>query len=57
MFSGTTKFDLRPVVYGNLTYGPLYKTWYDTAGKEGVEPPDPWKQIGELKDEAKGAGP
>ena len=44
-------------VYGNLTYGPLFKTWYDTNGKEGVEPPDPWKKIVEYQDEAKAANP
>ena len=57
MFSGSTKFDLRPALYGNLSYGPLFKTWYDTNGKEGVEPPAPWKKIVELQDEAKSAGP
>ena len=57
MFSGSTKFDIRLPIYGNLTYGPLWKTWYDTNGKEGVEPPAPWKQIVELQDEAKSAGP
>ena len=57
MFSGSTKFDLRPAIYGNLNYGPLFKTWYDTSGKEGVEPPAPWKKIVELQDEAKSAGP
>ncbi len=57
MFSGSTKFDIRLPIYGNLTYGPLYKTWYDTNGKEGVEPPAPWKQIVALQDEAKSANP
>jgi peptide/nickel transport system substrate-binding protein len=57
MFSGSTKFDLRPGIYGNLTYGPLFKTWYDTNGKEGVEPPAPWKRIVELQDEARTVGP
>jgi peptide/nickel transport system substrate-binding protein len=57
MFSGSTKFDLRPGVYGNLTYGPLFKTWYDTNGAEGVEPPDAWKKIVELQDEARAVGP
>jgi peptide/nickel transport system substrate-binding protein len=57
MFSGSTKFDIRLPLYGNLTYGPLWKTWYDTGGKEGVEPPEPWKQIVALQDEAKSAGP
>jgi len=44
-------------IYGNLTYGPLFKTWYDTGGKDGVEPPAPWKQIVTLQDEAKSAAP
>ena len=57
MFSGSTKFDIRLPIYGNLTYGPLWKTWYDTGGKEGVEPPDYWKKIVELQDEAKAANP
>ncbi len=57
MFSGSTKFDIRLPLYGNLTYGPLWKNWYDTNGKEGVEPPAPWKKIVELQDEAKSAGP
>jgi peptide/nickel transport system substrate-binding protein len=57
MFSGSTKFDIRLPIYGNLTYGPLWKTWYDTAGKEGVEPPQPWKDIVALQDEAKTVGP
>ncbi len=56
MFSGSTKFDIRLPLYGNLTYGPLWKNWYDTGGKEGVEPPAPWKQIVELQDEAKTVG-
>ena len=57
MFSGSTKFDIRLPLYGNLTYGPLWKTWYDTGGKDGVEPPDYWKQIVKLQDEAKSADP
>ncbi len=57
MFSGSTKFDIRLPIYGNLTYGPLFKTWYDTGGKEGVEPPAPWKEIVTLQDEAKSAAP
>ena len=46
-----------PRIYGNLTYGPLFKTWYDTGGKEGVEPPDAWKHIVALQDKAKTVGP
>jgi len=57
MFSGSTKFDIRLPIYGNLTYGPLWKTWYDTNGEDGVEPPQPWKDIVALQDEAKSANP
>lgn len=57
MFSGSTKYDIRLPIYGNLTYGPLWKTWYDTNGKEGVEPPAPWKKIVAFQDEAKAASP
>ena len=57
MFSGSTKYDIRLPIYGNLTYGPLFKTWYDTGGKEGVEPPQEWKEIVALQDKAKSAAP
>jgi peptide/nickel transport system substrate-binding protein len=57
MFSGSTKFDIRLPIYGNLTYGPLFKNWYDSGGTEGVEPPEPWQKIVELQDEAKTVGP
>jgi len=29
-FTGSTKYDFRKDLYGNLTYGPLWKQWYDT---------------------------
>lgn len=57
MFSGSNKYDIRLPIYGNVTYGPLYKTWYDTGGAEGVEPPDEWKQVVALQDQAKTVGP
>ncbi len=57
MFSGSTKFDIRLPLYGNLTYGPLWKDWYDSNGSKGVEPPAPWKEIVKLQDEAKSANP
>ncbi|HEX9017405.1 MAG TPA: ABC transporter substrate-binding protein [Chloroflexota bacterium] len=57
MFSGSNKYDVRLPIYGNLTYGPLFKTWYDTGGKEGVEPPKEWKDIIALQDKAKSATP
>ncbi len=57
MFSGSNKYDIRLPIYGNLTYGPLFKTWYDSGGKEGVEPPQEWKDIVALQDKAKSATP
>jgi peptide/nickel transport system substrate-binding protein len=56
-FTGSTKYDFRKDLYGNLTYGPLWKQWYDTGGKSGVEPPPEAKKIIEIQDKAKGAGP
>ncbi|MCX6032477.1 MAG: ABC transporter substrate-binding protein [Chloroflexi bacterium] len=55
MFSGSTKYDIRLPIFGNLTYGPLWKDWYDSNGAKGVEPPAPWKKIVALQDEAKSA--
>jgi peptide/nickel transport system substrate-binding protein len=56
-FTGSTKFDFRKDLYGNLTYGPLWKPWFDTNGKDGVEPPPEAKKIIELQDRSKVAGP
>jgi peptide/nickel transport system substrate-binding protein len=56
-FTGSTFYDFRKPLYGNLTYGPLWKQWYDTNGKEGVEPPAEAKKITELQDKAKTVGP
>jgi peptide/nickel transport system substrate-binding protein len=56
-FTGSTKYDFRKDLYGNLTYGPLWKPWYDTNGKEGVEPPPSAKRVIELQDNAKAAAP
>ena len=56
-FTGSTKYDFRKDLYGNLTYGPLWKQWYDTNGKAGVEPPPEAKKIIEIQDKAKGANP
>lgn len=55
-FTGSTKYDFRKDLYGNLTYGPLWKQWFDTGGKEGVEPPADAKRIIELQDRAKMVG-
>jgi peptide/nickel transport system substrate-binding protein len=40
-----------------LTTGPLFKQWYDTKGKEGMEPPPPLKRIVELVDTGRTVGP
>ncbi len=56
-FTGSTKYDFRKDLYGNLTYGPLWKAWFDTGGKEGVEPPAEVKKIIALQDQAKTVGP
>ncbi len=56
-FTGSTKYDVRSGIYGNITYGPLWYNWVKTGGKEGVEPPDYMKQIMQLIDHAKANGP
>ncbi len=56
-FTGSTKYDVRSGIYGNITYGPLWYNWVKTGGKEGVEPPDYMKQIMSLIDDAKANGP
>jgi peptide/nickel transport system substrate-binding protein len=40
-----------------LTTGPLFKQWYDSKGKEGMEPPPPLKKIVELVDTGRTVGP
>ena len=54
-FTGNAKADVRnqPI----LTTGPLFKQWYDTKGKEGMEPPAPLKKSVELVDLARTVGP
>ncbi len=56
-FTGSTKYDVRQGIYGNITYGPLWYDWYRTSGKQGVEPPDYIKQLVQLVDHAKTVGP
>ena len=56
-FTGSTKYDVRSGIYGNITYGPLWYKWVSTGGKEGVEPPAYMKQIMQLIDHAKTVGP
>ena len=57
MFSGSTHFDPRMPPYGNINYGPLWKTWFDSDGAQGVEPPEDVKRMAQLQDEAKLASP
>jgi peptide/nickel transport system substrate-binding protein len=54
-FTGNAKVDVRnnPI----LTTGPLFLQWYQTKGKEGMEPPPPIKRIVELVDTARTVGP
>lgn len=56
-FTGSTKYDVRSGIYGNITYGPLWYNWTRSGGKEGVEPPDYIKQMMQLIDHAKASGP
>jgi peptide/nickel transport system substrate-binding protein len=56
-FTGSTKYDVRSGIYGNITYGPLWYNWVKTGGKEGIEPPDYMKQMMQLVDHAKTVGP
>jgi len=54
-FTGNSKVDPRnsPI----LTLGPLFTTWINSKGKEGVEPTPPVKRIMELVDTARRVGP
>ena len=54
-FTGNSKLDPRnsPI----LTLGPLYTSWLNSQGKDGVEPPPPIKRIMELIDTARRVGP
>jgi peptide/nickel transport system substrate-binding protein len=56
-FTGVPKYDPRSLLFGTITTGPLWKAWYDTGGKEGVEPPAETKRIVELIDRGKAASP
>jgi peptide/nickel transport system substrate-binding protein len=56
-FTGSTKYDVRSGIYGNVTYGPLWYNWVKTGGKEGIEPPAYMKEIMTLVDHAKTVGP
>ena len=53
-FSGQPKMD--PRSHPALTFGPLFRKWYETGGKEGMEPPPEIKKLVEIIDEAKISG-
>ncbi len=53
-FSGQPKMDPRSTVA--LTFGPLFRKWYETNGAEGMEPPAEIKKLVEIIDEAKISG-
>jgi peptide/nickel transport system substrate-binding protein len=44
MFSGSTKFDIRRDLYGNLTYGPLFKTGTTPTARKASSRRDDWKR-------------
>jgi peptide/nickel transport system substrate-binding protein len=54
-YTGNAKVDVRTTPI--LTTGPLFKQWYESKGKEGMEPPAPIKRIVELIDTARTVGP
>jgi peptide/nickel transport system substrate-binding protein len=54
-FTGNSKVD--PRNSNILTLGPLFTTWLNSNGKEGMEPPAPLKRIMELIDTARKVGP
>ncbi|MDR7520218.1 MAG: ABC transporter substrate-binding protein [Armatimonadota bacterium] len=56
-FTGVPKYDPRSLLYGTITTGPLWKQWYDTGGREGVEPPPEVKRLAELIDRGRTVGP
>lgn len=56
-FTGVPKYDPRSLLFGTITIGPLWKQWYDTNGKEGVEPPPEAKRLAELIDRGRAANP
>ncbi len=53
-FSGQPKMD--PRSNPALTFGPLFRKWYETNGAEGMEPPAEIKKLVELIDKGKVSG-
>ena len=56
-FTGAPKMDPRTTLASGITVWPLYNTWYNTGGKQGLEPSADAKQIVALVDQAKTVGP
>ena len=54
-YTGNAKADPRNAPI--LTIGPLWRRWYATGGKEGIEPPPEVKRIVEIVDKARTVGP
>jgi len=54
-YTGNAKADPRNAPI--LTMGPLWRRWYATGGKDGVEPPPEMKRIVEIVDKARTVGP
>ena len=54
-YTGNAKVDPRNAPI--LTMGPLWRRWYATGGKEGVEPSPEMKRIVEIVDKARTVGP
>jgi peptide/nickel transport system substrate-binding protein len=54
-YTGNAKADPRNAPI--LTMGPLWRRWYQTGGKEGMEPPPEMKRIVEIVDKARTVGP
>jgi peptide/nickel transport system substrate-binding protein len=54
-FSGEPQMDPRSRTA--TTFAPLYRVWYETDGADGMEPPPEVKQLVQIIDEAKTAGP
>jgi peptide/nickel transport system substrate-binding protein len=54
-YTGNAKVDPRNAPI--LTMGPLWRRWYATNGKDGMEPPPEMKRIVEIIDKARTVGP
>jgi peptide/nickel transport system substrate-binding protein len=55
-FTGNPKLDPRTMLAGGITVWPLFNTWYNTGGTDGLEPSADAKKIVELIDKARTVG-